>query len=271
VASRRPADAAWLLALIVVLVAAGCANSAADQLLEHTGSGRSGLLIVARRGDIANFPENTLEGVTAAAERGADGIEFDLNRSADGTWYLLHDADVSVMTDGVGRLETLEDVTVSRLRIDGRYRVPSLHEVLDALGSYDGLLMLDVKDGDAKAYAGLAHTIVDRGLVGRARISVYWHSVWEGVRAVRGVDDRIEVYFPGQTDDIGEYPVDRFLVSVHDLHGPVSRFDSSMPIDAVIGQDFDGDEAVFLERAADWGVVTYLTNDLDAALTWDGR
>lgn len=46
--------------------------------------------------------ENTLESVQAALEAGAQKVEVDLQRSADGHVVLFHDADLSCRTDGSG-------------------------------------------------------------------------------------------------------------------------------------------------------------------------
>lgn len=53
-----------------------------------------GPLLVAHRGWASRYPENTLLAVRRALEAGADGVEVDVQLSADGTPYLLHDADL---------------------------------------------------------------------------------------------------------------------------------------------------------------------------------
>ena len=49
--------------------------------------------LVAHRGDMQAYPENTWQGLQAALEAGACWIEFDLQMCADGRFILLHDAD----------------------------------------------------------------------------------------------------------------------------------------------------------------------------------
>lgn len=49
-------------------------------------------LVVAHRGVSAEFPENTLAAFRAAASRGADGVELDVRRTADGALVVHHDA-----------------------------------------------------------------------------------------------------------------------------------------------------------------------------------
>jgi glycerophosphoryl diester phosphodiesterase len=47
-------------------------------------------LIIGHRGFAARFPDNSLAGVRAALEAGADGVEVDIRRCADGTWVCHH-------------------------------------------------------------------------------------------------------------------------------------------------------------------------------------
>ena len=51
-------------------------------------------ILVAHRGYPLRFPENTLEGITAALEAGACIVEFDVQLSADGVPVVIHDQDL---------------------------------------------------------------------------------------------------------------------------------------------------------------------------------
>ena len=59
-------------------------------------------LMIAHRGLSAHAPENTLVAFRMALERGADGIELDLQPSADGVPMVIHDATLERTTDGRG-------------------------------------------------------------------------------------------------------------------------------------------------------------------------
>ena len=54
--------------------------------------------VFAHRGCTEGFVENTIEAFVEAHRRGADGVEFDVRRSADGALVIHHDAEV----EGVG-------------------------------------------------------------------------------------------------------------------------------------------------------------------------
>jgi glycerophosphoryl diester phosphodiesterase len=63
---------------------------------------RMPLEIVAHRGDVEHFPENSLPAIDAAWRRGLRHVEFDVQVSADGVPFLLHDATIDRTTGGTG-------------------------------------------------------------------------------------------------------------------------------------------------------------------------
>jgi glycerophosphoryl diester phosphodiesterase len=106
------------------------------------------LSVIAHRGGRGLWPENTLYAFRGAAALGADVLEMDVRRSADGELVVLHDETVDRTTDGSGPVAAL---TLSRLKqLDAGYRwspddgkshpyrgqgitIPSLREVFGAL------------------------------------------------------------------------------------------------------------------------------------------
>jgi glycerophosphoryl diester phosphodiesterase len=63
--------------------------------------------IVAHRGDAEHFPENTLPALEAAWKGGLRHVEFDVQLSADGVPYLLHDASLDRTTHAAGDLRLM--------------------------------------------------------------------------------------------------------------------------------------------------------------------
>ena len=78
-------------------------------------------LVIAHRGASANRPENTLEAFTEARFQGADWVELDVRRSADGVLVVHHDAHLAD-----GRL--IRETSARDLPRD----VPSLAEAFEA-------------------------------------------------------------------------------------------------------------------------------------------
>ncbi len=63
--------------------------------------------IVAHRGDAEHFPENSLPALEAAWRRGLRYVEFDVQLSADGVPYLIHDANLERTTGAAGDLRLM--------------------------------------------------------------------------------------------------------------------------------------------------------------------
>jgi glycerophosphoryl diester phosphodiesterase len=92
-------------------------------------------LVIAHRGYTRHFPDNTLEAFRAAREIGADGVEFDVQETVDGAFVVFHDDSV----DG-NNISNLKLGDIEKVRVKGRYRIPTLGQALEELGS--GLVLL---------------------------------------------------------------------------------------------------------------------------------
>ncbi|RIK22153.1 MAG: glycerophosphodiester phosphodiesterase, partial [Anaerolineae bacterium] len=91
-------------------------------------------LIIGHRGASADAPENTLAAFALALEQNADGIELDVQLSADGVPVIIHDDDVDRTTDGAGRVHDLTLAELRALTIAGEHAIPTLDELFEMLG-----------------------------------------------------------------------------------------------------------------------------------------
>lgn len=103
--------------------------------------------IVAHRGASAERPENTLPAFELAIAQGADVIECDVRRTADGHLVVMYDETLDRTTDGTGplRQRTLDEVRA--LDAGGGARVPLLEEVLE-LARGRVRVNVDLKEAD---------------------------------------------------------------------------------------------------------------------------
>jgi glycerophosphoryl diester phosphodiesterase len=122
--------------------------------------------VFGHRGASGEAPENTLPAFATAIAAGADRLELDVHRTADGEIVVLHDALVDRTTDGAGPVAALTFAEVSRLdaahhfrAADGSYplrgqgvRVPRLVEVLEAFPGAP--LNIEIKPDDPLAVEG---------------------------------------------------------------------------------------------------------------------
>src|SRR5215212_8852061 len=150
-------------------------------LVPARGRGRQAgvTLVYAHRGASAAERENTLAAFRTAARMGADGVELDVRRTADGGAAVAHDA---TLADG----RPIADVPLADVPAD----VPRLDEALDACA---GLVVnVEVKnapwDPDFDPDEALAELVVralaDRGGRDRVIVSSFGDGAVARVRAL---------------------------------------------------------------------------------------
>jgi glycerophosphoryl diester phosphodiesterase len=89
------------------------------------------ILKIGHRGANGYEPENTLISFQKAIEMGADGIELDVHLSSDGHLVVIHDETIDRTTNGKGTVNKLTLQELKSFRINNKYEIPTLEEVLD--------------------------------------------------------------------------------------------------------------------------------------------
>ena len=89
-------------------------------------------IAIAHRGDPLVERENTLALFALAVGHGADMIELDLRRTRDGAIVVLHDATLTRLWGVDASVADLDLAAVEAIG-DGRQRIPTLRQVLDAV------------------------------------------------------------------------------------------------------------------------------------------
>ena len=110
------------------------------------------MLVLAHRGANRQAPENTVPAMVRALELGADGVELDVHRTADGALAVRHDAETPA-----GLLGGLTRAELARVLPE----VPMLPEVLEACRGR--LVNVEVKDPDPRAVDMLVELLHARG------------------------------------------------------------------------------------------------------------
>jgi glycerophosphoryl diester phosphodiesterase len=129
-------------------------------------------LIIGHRGASAYKPENSLAAIALAAEQGADGVEFDVQLTADGRPVLMHDTTVDRTSDGRGKVSDLTVAELQKLDLGDGQTIPTLDEVFEIFG---GRLLYNVEIKDwqlrargletAVAQAIAAHNLAEKVVV----------------------------------------------------------------------------------------------------------
>jgi glycerophosphoryl diester phosphodiesterase len=112
----------------------------------------SDVVIVAHRGIVSGFPENTLVAYHEAIRRGFSAIEVDLRATADGHVVVVHDEMVDRTTSGSGAVSELTLAEIRSLdagshagREYADQKVPTFQEVLEVVRESGTKLVLDIK------------------------------------------------------------------------------------------------------------------------------
>jgi len=152
--------------------------------------------VLAHRGRGTNSPDNTLEAFSAALVAGADGVELDVRRSADGRAVVHHDAEVP----GLGPLYLLRHDELP----------PQIATLEEALEVCRGTVVdVEVKAAPMEAgfdptqqLAGEVAEIVAAALAGAsgpaaAFVTSFWPATLEALRHARPVLDTGLLVVPG--------------------------------------------------------------------------
>lgn len=169
--------------------------------------------IVAHRGQVAGYPENSLSGFEKAIQLGVNYIEVDVRTTADGVLVILHDGDLKRTTRAKGplkertfaELQKVVELKPKRRGPKGE-RIPTLEQVCELLARHNQdqprpvNLYVDCKDADP---ALLLNTLQRYGLAdgavfygGDSYLEALRHlypqaKIIPALRELSGLDDRI--------------------------------------------------------------------------------
>lgn len=91
-------------------------------------------IFIGHRGTRTYFDENTLVAFNKAIDFGADYIEFDVRKTKDEKFVIIHDSSLERTTNGVGLLKNFTFDEIRRLKTNLNHsHIPSLSEVLNKL------------------------------------------------------------------------------------------------------------------------------------------
>lgn len=147
----------------------------------------------AHRGCSQNYPENTLLSFEkAAAIRGLQGIELDIQLTRDNELVVIHDERVDRTTEGIGEVRAYTLAQLQKLSIDADSHpsqyIPTMEEVLDLLEVRlrEGLLLNIELKTSVYPYAGIEEKIVElvhrRGLEKAVVYSSFYANTLQKIR-----------------------------------------------------------------------------------------
>jgi glycerophosphoryl diester phosphodiesterase len=136
---------------------------------------------VAHRGASHDRPENTLAAFELAIAQGADVVESDVRRTADGHLLLLHDATLDRTTSGSGPLRALSAEEARALDAGGGEPIPTVEELLE-LARGRARVNLDLKEVDV--VDGAVEAVRAAGMLESVTFISFLPEVWDRLAAL---------------------------------------------------------------------------------------
>ncbi|GAB2860721.1 hypothetical protein GCM10022221_70490 [Actinocorallia aurea] len=139
------------------------------------------MAVIAHRGASSAAPENTMAAQEVARRGGADFIENDVQPSADGVPFVLHDGTVNRTTSGTGEIRSLTSAQLKALDAGSWFspnfageKLPTLAEQLADLKARGGNLLLEIKGAHTKdEVATIVKVIRDAGMTQRVFVQSF--------------------------------------------------------------------------------------------------
>ena len=131
--------------------------------------------ILGHRGASAAAPENTMAAFHRAQELGADGIEFDVQLSADGVPVIFHDRTVDRVTGGSGVVSQMTLAELQSLEAGDGQTIPTLDDLFTQFGAAF-LYNVELKSysgGDGDLAAAVADRILGHQLANQSLVSSF--------------------------------------------------------------------------------------------------
>lgn len=101
--------------------------------------------VYAHRGAMLTSPENTLEALKRAKTEGVDGIELDVQLSADGELFIFHDDNALRVCGKDAPVAKMKWRELKELKVFGKYAIPHLDDALEDMNGWPGAeLFLDL-------------------------------------------------------------------------------------------------------------------------------
>ncbi len=151
--------------------------------------------IFAHRGASGHAPENTMEAFVLAYEMGADGIELDVQMTADGELVVIHDEDIKRTSNGEGLVmqKTYEELSGYDYgswfsdKFKGA-KIPTLKQVLDWIKPTGMELNVEIKTMpawyDKKLTEAVLAAVEAADMVDRVIISSFDHQAIADTRSL---------------------------------------------------------------------------------------
>lgn len=223
------------------------------------------ILKIGHRGANGYEPENTLVSFEKAIEMGADGIELDVHLSLDGHLVVIHDETIDRTTSGKGIVNQLTLAELKSVRINEKYEIPTLEEVLDLINQRC-FVNIELKNQDTaeKVAQLIEHYISDKKWKNNDFIVSSFD--WNALQQVRFLNDDIRIGVLTETDMDLAISFARFMKAeaLHpDFQLLTNEYVSTIKEKGILVFPWTVNEIDDIQKMKDFGVDGIITDYLD--------
>lgn len=139
---------------------------------------------VAHRGVMYECNENSVSGVKKAIEYGATYVELDGRLTKDGVIMMMHDANISRVTDGTGNIEsmTYEETKTYKLNTFNEEPIATLGDIMTELKGTGVVLVFEVKTTGTEIIKVLRETIEQYDFFDQIVIITFYESQLKDIK-----------------------------------------------------------------------------------------
>jgi len=123
----------------------------------------SKILRIGHRGAMGHITENTVESVVKAIDLRCDMIEIDVFKIKSGELVVFHDDTLDRITNAKGSIESYTLEELEDVLIEGKYKIPTLEEIIDVIGR-KAVLNIELKGSNTAVDTHrIIHNFLERG------------------------------------------------------------------------------------------------------------
>lgn len=156
--------------------------------------------LIAHRGFSGIYPQNTVPAFEGAVESGFWGAECDIHTTKDGKWVVIHDDEISALTNGEGYVKDLTFEEIQKIQMDsgngienyGTLPIPALEEYLSICQRGNIVPVIEIKGCDTKYLPLLKALIEEYELTDKAVIISFTK---EYLTEYRKLDSEISAFY----------------------------------------------------------------------------
>ncbi len=155
---------------------------------------------VAHRGYSGLYPQNTIPAFEKAVEAGFWGVECDIHTTKDGKWVVIHDGEISKLTNGNGNISEMTFDEIQQFKMDsgngienyGSLPIPTLEEYLDVCLTGDIIPVIEIKGWEKKYLPSLKEILEEYNLSDKAVIISFDE---DALTEYRALDCNAKIYY----------------------------------------------------------------------------